>query len=468
MKPIYPVLLFILFFPVVHVYAGAEDSLPANKINFEKANGSQVIKYKPRHAKNGRDGAFRLSLLKLFRSASNGKDGKNGLPGYRLLVNVSALSIGDSTLLKVAVTPDVEKRRKTKIYYVNPRHGKLVIFSQGGDGGNGGDGQNGYDQDEKHFPSNGGNGGNGGDGGTAGTFWVEYDSSAREYQDCECLQLISESGARGIAGKGGKSGNVLYGAPEVYTSSGSHGQSGYSGGGGLTAYVAQPFIKRDTLVLFDSARNRSIPVTYYAPDYKPDSRGFNLVILSHGYNGNLPGSYFGYAYIGAKLAAMGYFVVSIQHELRTDSLIPTAGIPQIVRRPFWDRGADNILFVINYLKKAQPGLNFNHIALIGDSNGGDMTALFPQKYPGIVEKIITLDNRRMPLPRTLAPRVYSLRSSDQPADEGVLPTEEELKENKITIIQLTGVMHNDMGARANSDQQEQINYFLLQFLKEKL
>jgi len=247
-----------------------------------------------------------------------------------------------------------------------------------------------------------------------------------------------------------------------------NGQSGYGGGPEWPAYIAQPSIKRDTLVLFDSARNRSIPVTYYAPDYKPGSRGFNLVILSHGYNENSPGSYFGYAYIGEKLAALGYFVVSIQHELPTDSLIPIAGVPQIVRRPFWDRGADNILFVINYLKQTATGLNFNHISLIGHSNGGDMTALFPQKYPGIVEKIITLDNRRMPLPRTLSPRVYTLRSSDQPADEGVLPTEEEQNANKITIIKLTDVMHNDMGSRANSDQQKQINNYLIQFLKEKL
>jgi hypothetical protein len=232
------------------------------------------------------------------------------------------------------------------------------------------------------------------------------------------------------------------------------------------AYVAQPSIKRDTLVLFDSVRNRSIPVAYYAPDYKPDGAGCNLVIVSHGYNENRPGSYLGYAYIGEKLAAMGYFVVSIQHELPGDSLIPVAGIPQVVRRPFWERGADNILFVINHLRKARPGLNFNRITLIGHSNGGDMTALFPQKYPGIVEKIITLDNRRMPLPRTLNPRVYSLRSSDQPADKNVLPTDKEQKENNITIIKLTDVLHNDMSSRAKPDQQEQINNYLLQFLKE--
>ncbi len=111
-------------------------------------------------------------------------------------------------------------------------------------------------------------------------------------------------------------------------------QSGIGGGGGLTAYVALPSIKRDTLVLFDTARNRSIPVAYYAPDHKPDGAGCNLVIVSHGYNENRPRRCLGYAYIGERLAAMGYFVVSIQHELPTDSLIPVAGIPQVVRKAF--------------------------------------------------------------------------------------------------------------------------------------
>ncbi|MBK7227195.1 MAG: hypothetical protein IPH96_17950 [Saprospiraceae bacterium] len=86
-----------------------------------------------------------------------------------------------------------------------------------------------------------------------------------------------------------------------------------------------------------------------------------------------------YTYLTEYLAAKGFFVVSIQHELATDSLLPLKGNPQIVRRPFWARGADNILFVINELKRTNPDLDFNHISLIGHSNGGDMTALFPRK-----------------------------------------------------------------------------------------
>ncbi|ATL49626.1 alpha/beta hydrolase [Chitinophaga caeni] len=216
----------------------------------------------------------------------------------------------------------------------------------------------------------------------------------------------------------------------------------------------------DTLTLFDQSRSREIPVAFY----KPHIDSPKIVIFSHGYGQNEGGNYLYYSYLTTYLAAKGYFVVSIQHELPTDSLIPSTGIPQIVRRPFWERGVDNILFVINELKKSNPELDFKHITLIGHSNGADMCALFPQKYPGIVDKIITLDNRRMPLPRTIEPKVYSLRSTDQPADEGVLPTEEEQKKYGITIIKLPNTIHNDMDDHANKRQRKEIRDFIMTFL----
>lgn len=227
--------------------------------------------------------------------------------------------------------------------------------------------------------------------------------------------------------------------------------------------TALPELKRDTLTLFDTTRHRAIPIALNtAGDYKKQ----HLVILSHGYGKNDPTSYLVYSYLTEFLASSGFFVVSIQHELATDSLIPTDGIPQIVRRPFWERGADNILFVLNELKKSHPDLDFQHVSLIGHSNGGDMSALFPQKYPGIISKIITLDNRRMSLPRTTFPAIYSLRSSDVPADEGVLPTEEEQQKLGITIILLANTPHSDMDDRANDQQRQEINEYVLRFLKE--
>ncbi|WP_435353465.1 alpha/beta hydrolase family protein [Emticicia sp. SJ17W-69] len=225
-----------------------------------------------------------------------------------------------------------------------------------------------------------------------------------------------------------------------------------------------PHIKLDTLRLFDKDRNRQIPVAFYEQKIDKNVKNRKVVIFSHGYGQNKGGDYLAYSYLTEKLASEGYFVVSIQHELPSDELLPMTGIPQIVRRPFWDRGADNILFVIKQLKKLKPTLDFKHITLIGHSNGGDMTALFPQKYPNIVDKIITLDNRRMALPRTS--KVYSLRSSDQPADEGVLPNQDEQKKFGIKIIKLPNTIHNDMDDNANDVQRKEITDYLLSFLKE--
>ncbi|HJV79183.1 MAG TPA: hypothetical protein VJ602_12430 [Paludibacter sp.] len=225
-------------------------------------------------------------------------------------------------------------------------------------------------------------------------------------------------------------------------------------------------VSLDTLKLYDQSRQREIPIAIYRPKADRKIRNQKVVIFSHGYGQNKGGDYLAYSYLTAFLATKGFFVISIQHELATDSLLPLTGNPQIVRRPFWERGADNIFFVINELKRTNPKLNYNHITLIGHSNGGDMTAIFPQKYPNIVDKIITLDNRRMALQRTKNPKIYSLRSSDQPADEGVLPTVEEAKRYGIKIIKLTNTTHNEMDDQANEDQRKEIQNFILTFLND--
>jgi predicted peptidase len=225
-------------------------------------------------------------------------------------------------------------------------------------------------------------------------------------------------------------------------------------------------VRLDSASMFDNAREREVPVTFYLPKTDKKIAKQQLVIFSHGYYQNRVGSNRKYSYITEKLASEGYFVVSVQHELPTDSLIPKTGIPQIVRRPFWDRGADNILFVIEQLKQSNPDLDFKHITLIGHSNGGDMTALFPQKYASVIDRIITLDNRRMLLPRTKQVKIYSIRSSDQVADDGVLPSEAEIKMFNIKIVKLTNTIHNNMDNNANEAQRKEINGYILSFLNE--
>ncbi|MFV8341460.1 alpha/beta hydrolase [Flavobacterium sp. XS2P39] len=225
-------------------------------------------------------------------------------------------------------------------------------------------------------------------------------------------------------------------------------------------------VKLDSANWYDTVRKRLIPVAFYLPKTNDKIINQKVVLVSHGYAENKPGANRGYSYLTKKLASKGYFVVSIQHELPTDDLLPLTGIPRVVRRSNWERGVENILFVINKLKITNPELDFKQLNLVGHSNGGDMTVLFARKYPNSVNKIISLDNRRVELPRTSQPKVYSLRSSDQPADEGVLLTLAEQEKFGTIIIKLPNTIHNDMSDRGNNRQKKEINGYVMRFLSE--
>ncbi|SEH32327.1 alpha/beta hydrolase [Chryseobacterium culicis] len=224
-------------------------------------------------------------------------------------------------------------------------------------------------------------------------------------------------------------------------------------------------VKRDTLTLLDPVRNRRIPVAFYYPETRKKIANQQVIIFNHGYGFNKGGDYFVYSYLTEKLASKGYFTVSIQHELATDRLLPTEGNLQIVRRPFWQNGSDNILLVLNELTKIKPELDYKHLTLIGHSNGGDMAALFTNQHPNLVYKLITMDNRRMFLPRTSVPKIYTLRSNDYPADEGVLPNEQEQKKNYMTI-QPTLINHNHMDNKGTDEEKKTLSDFVLKYLTE--
>ncbi|MGE8553449.1 MAG: alpha/beta hydrolase family protein [Chryseobacterium jejuense] len=225
-------------------------------------------------------------------------------------------------------------------------------------------------------------------------------------------------------------------------------------------------VKRDTLTLFDKSRNRKIPVAYYLPKNNKKITNQQVIIFNHGYGFNKGGDYFVYSYLTEKLASKGYFTVSIQHEQTTDAPLPVEGNLQMVRRPFWQSGSENILYVLNELKKTNPDLDYKHLTLIGHSNGGDMVALFGNQHPNLVYKMITMDNRRMFLPRTSLPKIYSLRSNDYPADEGVLPTEEEQKKYHMTI-QSTSINHSHMDNKGSDEEKKILNDFVLKYLEEQ-
>lgn len=220
-----------------------------------------------------------------------------------------------------------------------------------------------------------------------------------------------------------------------------------------------------TTCLFDSVRNRPIPIAVYQP--QKVNKHTKVVVFNHGYDGNeKPAANQSYTYLTRFLSEKGYYVISIQHELSDDPLLAMEGDFMETRMPNWKRGMENILFVINEYKKLRPELDWKHLSVIGHSNGGDMTMLLATEYPRLIKKAISMDHRRMVMPRVSAPQIYTLRGCDYDADPRVVPTTEEQQKHNITVIKLDGITHSDMGSRGTKEQYATITKYICKFIKE--
>ncbi len=231
-----------------------------------------------------------------------------------------------------------------------------------------------------------------------------------------------------------------------------------------SARFAHGQVQVDTLTWVDSVRQRPVPVAFYHAG--ADTRDLPVVLFSHGYNENRPGAYLHYSHLAGAMAEAGWFVVSVQHELPTDEPLPLTGVPHIVRRPSWERGVANLLFVLDRLQRTHPELDLKRLTVMGHSQGGDISMLFAAEHPERLERVLSLDNRRMPLPRTARPIVCSVRSADMPPDEGVLPTPAEQQRLGIRIIRST-VPHNDMDDDASPEQRAELQRAVLRLLGEQ-
>jgi hypothetical protein len=60
----------------------------------------------------------------------------------------------------------------------------------------------------------------------------------------------------------------------------------------------------------------------------------------------------------------------------------------------------------------------------------------------------------------------SLRSSDQLADDGVLPSEDEQINLGIKIVKLPTTIHNEMNDGATEEQKKEMWNYILTFIKE--
>lgn len=195
--------------------------------------------------------------------------------------------------------------------------------------------------------------------------------------------------------------------------------------------------------VFDQARDRKIPVEIYEPEYQRDCGAQSkcpVAILSAGYGV----SHKKYEFIASVYARQGYLVLAVRHELPGDPPLSTYGDLYKTRIENWQRGAETLRVVVSSMEQRYQGYNFKRLTLIGHSNGGDISAWLATQDSSMVDTLITLDHRRVPIPKAKGLRVLSLRAGDLPADEGVIPTPDEQTSLGICIVKFPKALHNNM------------------------
>jgi hypothetical protein len=237
--------------------------------------------------------------------------------------------------------------------------------------------------------------------------------------------------------------------------------------GGLYIAASKWAIRHETLNLFDTTRQRPVSVDVAVRrDYerKADDGYWKLpvAIIS---NGNTVKNT-EYSFLENVFAARGYLVASIEQDLPSDPpLMTKVGLPYVGRIGVYERSEANILFVLAQLKKMQPHADYDHLTMVGHSNGGDVAMYFATQHPQMVSKIITLDNLRVPFVLNKKMKILSFRSSDPQfkTDPGVLPTPEQAKLDGIDIVK-TPYQHTWLSDRGPDEAKEKIQATLDKFL----
>jgi len=229
-------------------------------------------------------------------------------------------------------------------------------------------------------------------------------------------------------------------------------------------------IRHQTITWMDPARNnRPVEVDIAVRRDKEmlanaDMITLPVAILNHGNTVKFTE----YSFLANVFAARGYLVVSIQHDLPTDApMVTKVGEIYVGRLPQYQRGVDNIRFAIDELKQVQPNADYDHLTMIGHSNGGDITMYFARMYPDEIKKVVTLDNLRVPFMTDGKFKILSFRSKDPvfKPDPGVVPDEAICEKSGITIVQ-TAYQHTWMSDRGPDEVKSSIQGQLDKFLED--
>jgi dienelactone hydrolase len=226
-------------------------------------------------------------------------------------------------------------------------------------------------------------------------------------------------------------------------------------------------ISHETLKLFDEARQRPVTVDIAARvDYGMKANaGYWKLPVAVISNGNTVKNT-EYSFLANVFAARGYLVASIQQDNPSDPpLVTKVGMPYVGRLAVYEKGEANILFVLQQLKTLHPNADYNHLTLVGHSNGGDTAMYFAMQHPRLVSKVVTLDNLRVPFVQRDKLKILSFRSEDPQfkTDPGVVPPPEQCKKDGIDVVQ-TPYQHTWMSDRGPDFAKEAIEATLDKFL----
>ena len=235
---------------------------------------------------------------------------------------------------------------------------------------------------------------------------------------------------------------------------------------GMYFAISKWGIRHETLNLYDAARQRPVAVDVAVRrDYEMKANdGFWKLPVALISNGNTVKNT-EYSFLANVLAARGYLVASIQQDIPTDPpLVTKVGLPYVGRRAVYEKGEANILFVLAQLKKLQPNADYDHLTLVGHSNGGDIAMYCAKHHPEMVSKVITLDNLRVPFVLSNKLKILSFRSDDPnfKTDPGVLPT---AQQDGVDIVK-TKFQHTDMSDRGPDSVKQRIQATLDEFLSD--
>src|SRR5450631_3201837 len=229
-------------------------------------------------------------------------------------------------------------------------------------------------------------------------------------------------------------------------------------------------IRHETLTFYDPARdNRTVAVDIAVRRDKEMQANADMIrlpvaVLNHGNTVKFTE----YSFLANAFAARGYLVISIQHDLPTDTpMVTKIGELYVGRQPQYLRGVANIKFAVEEMQKIQPNADYDRLTVVGHSAGADISVYFAKMYPNHIKKVVTLDNLRVPFMTDGRFKILSFRSKDPrfKTDPGVIPSKAVSEKSGITIIQ-TGYQHTDMSDRGPVDVKSTIDGMLDKFLDD--